>query len=157
MSLKAKIEAVIYASEEPVTLAQLTGVLGQEAQSELDRIAVRQHRDDDIRSGRRFRAAVEHCDTIADRGFGGRGHRVKAPHGVTGGDQIRRHGTPHVAEAQKRDLERTCHDFWPSYALARTRAASARPMTTRMISLVPSRMRCTRRSRTIFSRPYSRR
>ena len=43
MSLKAKIEAVIYASEEPVTLAQLTGVLGQEAQAELDRIAARQH------------------------------------------------------------------------------------------------------------------
>jgi segregation and condensation protein B len=42
MSLKAKIEAVIYASEEPVTLAQLTGLLGMEAQSELDRIAARQ-------------------------------------------------------------------------------------------------------------------
>ena len=38
MSLKAKIEAVIYASEEPVTLAQLAGVLGQEAQAELDRV-----------------------------------------------------------------------------------------------------------------------
>jgi segregation and condensation protein B len=37
MSLKAKIEAVIYASEEPVTLAQLVGVLGEEAQAELDR------------------------------------------------------------------------------------------------------------------------
>lgn len=37
MSLKAKIEAVIYASEEPVTLAQLIGLLGQEAQAELDR------------------------------------------------------------------------------------------------------------------------
>ncbi|HZY63193.1 MAG TPA: SMC-Scp complex subunit ScpB [Edaphobacter sp.] len=37
MSLKAKIEAVIYASEEPVTLAQLIGLLGQEAQTELDR------------------------------------------------------------------------------------------------------------------------
>lgn len=43
MSLKAKIEAVIYASEEPVTLAQLVGLLGQEAQQELDRIAARQH------------------------------------------------------------------------------------------------------------------
>jgi segregation and condensation protein B len=43
MSLKAKIEAVIYASEEPVTLAQLIGLLGQEAQRELDRIAARQH------------------------------------------------------------------------------------------------------------------
>ena len=36
MSLKAKIEAVIYASEEPVTLAQLVGLLGEEAQVELD-------------------------------------------------------------------------------------------------------------------------
>jgi segregation and condensation protein B len=39
MSLKAKIEAVIYASEEPVTLAQLVGLLGHEAQAELDRAA----------------------------------------------------------------------------------------------------------------------
>ena len=37
MSLKAKIEAVIYASEEPVTPAQLAGLLGHEAQAELDR------------------------------------------------------------------------------------------------------------------------
>jgi len=42
MSLKAKIEAVIYASEEPVTLAQLAGLLGQEAQVELDRLAANQ-------------------------------------------------------------------------------------------------------------------
>jgi segregation and condensation protein B len=42
MSLKAKIEAVIYASEEPVTLAQLVGLLGQEAQAELDRAAAQQ-------------------------------------------------------------------------------------------------------------------
>jgi segregation and condensation protein B len=39
MSLKAKIEAVIYASEEPVTLAQLMGLLSQEAQLELDQLA----------------------------------------------------------------------------------------------------------------------
>ncbi len=39
MSLKAKIEAVIYAAEEPVTLAQLIGLLGNEAQAELDRSA----------------------------------------------------------------------------------------------------------------------
>jgi segregation and condensation protein B len=44
MSLKAKIEAVIYASEEPVTLAQLTGLLGQEAQAELDHLDSAQHR-----------------------------------------------------------------------------------------------------------------
>jgi segregation and condensation protein B len=42
MSLKAKIEAVIYASEEPVTLAQLTGLLGEEGQSELDALARQQ-------------------------------------------------------------------------------------------------------------------
>jgi segregation and condensation protein B len=42
MSLKAKIEAVIYASEEPVTLAQLVGLLGHEAQAELDQQAAQQ-------------------------------------------------------------------------------------------------------------------
>jgi segregation and condensation protein B len=42
MSLKAKMEAVIYASEEPVTLVQLMGLLGEEAQVELDRIAAAQ-------------------------------------------------------------------------------------------------------------------
>jgi segregation and condensation protein B len=43
MSLKAKIEAVIYASEEPVTLAQLTGLLGEEGQAELEAVAAQQH------------------------------------------------------------------------------------------------------------------
>jgi len=42
MSLKAKIEAVIYASEEPVTLAQLVGLLGEEAQAELERAVAAQ-------------------------------------------------------------------------------------------------------------------
>ncbi len=42
MSLKAKMEAVIYASEEPVTLAQLVSLLGDEAQAELDRTAAAQ-------------------------------------------------------------------------------------------------------------------
>ncbi|MDE3104990.1 MAG: SMC-Scp complex subunit ScpB [Acidobacteriota bacterium] len=42
MSLKAKIEAVIYAAEEPVTLAQLVGLLGQQAQAELDQLAAAQ-------------------------------------------------------------------------------------------------------------------
>lgn len=39
MSLKAKIEAVIYAAEEPVTLQQLAGLLGGEAEAELLRRA----------------------------------------------------------------------------------------------------------------------
>ena len=42
MSLKAKIEAVIYASEEPVTLAQLVSLLGEEGQSELAALDARQ-------------------------------------------------------------------------------------------------------------------
>ncbi len=42
MSLKAKIEAVIYASEEPVTLAQLVSLLGEEGQSELVSLDARQ-------------------------------------------------------------------------------------------------------------------
>ena len=42
MSLKAKIEAVIYASEEPVPLLQLVGLLGEEAQAELDAADARQ-------------------------------------------------------------------------------------------------------------------
>jgi segregation and condensation protein B len=42
MSLKAKLEAVIYASEEPVTLAQLVGLLSDEAQAELDALDARQ-------------------------------------------------------------------------------------------------------------------
>ena len=42
MSLKSKIEAVIYASEEPVTLQQLVGLLAGEAQSELEEIAAHQ-------------------------------------------------------------------------------------------------------------------
>jgi segregation and condensation protein B len=42
MSLKAKIEAVIYASEEPVTLAQLIGLLGEEGQVELDALRSQQ-------------------------------------------------------------------------------------------------------------------
>jgi segregation and condensation protein B len=44
MSLKAKIEAVIYASEEPVTLVQLAGLLGHEAHAELDHLDAAQHR-----------------------------------------------------------------------------------------------------------------
>ena len=42
MSLKSKIEAVIYASEEPVTLPQLAGLLGEEAGAELRALAAMQ-------------------------------------------------------------------------------------------------------------------
>ena len=42
MSLQAKIEAVIYASEDPVSLVQLAGLLGEEVQGELDALDARQ-------------------------------------------------------------------------------------------------------------------
>ncbi len=42
MSLKSKIEAVIYASEEPVTLPQLVGLLAEEAEAELQALAALQ-------------------------------------------------------------------------------------------------------------------
>lgn len=42
MSLKSKIEAVVYASEEPVTLQQLVSLLAGEAQQELDELAAQQ-------------------------------------------------------------------------------------------------------------------
>src|SRR5580698_8277130 len=58
MSLKAKIEAVIYASEEPVTLAQLAGLLGHEAQAELDHIDSAQHQLDLERTAEEAQGAV---------------------------------------------------------------------------------------------------
>ena len=62
MSLKAKIEAVIYASEEPVTLAQLTGLLGEEGQAELDALAAQQQQlalDDESQSEDEAEAQTE--------------------------------------------------------------------------------------------------
>ena len=66
MSLKAKIEAVIYASEEPVTLAQLTGLLGEEAQAELDTLDARQETlllDDDALEANQDALNAEVLDT----------------------------------------------------------------------------------------------
>ena len=39
MSLKAKLEAVVYAAEEPVTLAQLAAIFAEEVSPELDEAA----------------------------------------------------------------------------------------------------------------------
>ena len=63
MSLKAKIEAVIYASEEPVTLAQLVGLLGVEAQAEMDAAEERQ--------GRLALEAAEHIVPVNEAEDGG--------------------------------------------------------------------------------------
>ena len=42
MSLKAKLEAVVYAAEEPVTLAQLTAIFAEEVLPVLDEAAARE-------------------------------------------------------------------------------------------------------------------
>ena len=69
MSLKAKIEAVIYASEEPVTLAQLTGLLGEEGQAELDAIAAQQHslalEDEELTADKELTADQSDTDSSA--------------------------------------------------------------------------------------------
>jgi segregation and condensation protein B len=67
MSLKAKIEAVIYASEEPVTLAQLIGLLGDEAQLELDALNARQQSlalEDESAPGAALPEPVEDADAL---------------------------------------------------------------------------------------------
>jgi segregation and condensation protein B len=67
MSLKAKIEAVIYASEEPVTLVQLTGLLGEEGQLELDALAAQQQSlalEDESAPGDPLPEPVEDADAL---------------------------------------------------------------------------------------------
>jgi segregation and condensation protein B len=69
MSLKAKIEAVIYASEEPVTLAQLIGLLGEEGQLELDEFNADQlSLDTTIDDEDTLNAEVLNPNTIEDAG-----------------------------------------------------------------------------------------
>ena len=79
MSLKAKIEAVIYASEEPVTLAQLVGLLGDEAQAELDR------------------TGFDPADALAERDGSGGGRRLE-PTTVRRGDAGRTNAAPDSVE-----------------------------------------------------------
>lgn len=94
MSLKAKIEAVIYAAEEPVTLAQLISLLSHEAQAELDRIASAQKTLDldslpapsepDLLN-ETFRK--EDADEFADEGKRGRGPESQVgEHAAASGD-----------------------------------------------------------------------
>jgi segregation and condensation protein B len=74
MSLKAKIEAVVYASEEPVTLVQLAGLLGQEAQAELDALAARQTALQVVGDESLEQPAAEVLDETSDPGSARVGH-----------------------------------------------------------------------------------
>src|ERR1035441_7188981 len=73
MSLKAKIEAVIYASEEPVTLTQLVGLLGEEAQAELDREAANQRallKEEELEAAEEVPVLGEDFDSVGGDGDG---------------------------------------------------------------------------------------
>ena len=73
MSLKAKIEAVIYASEEPVTLTQLVGLLGEEAQAELDREAADQRallKEEELEAAEEVPVLGEDFDSVGAAGNG---------------------------------------------------------------------------------------
>ena len=73
MSLKAKIEAVIYASEEPVTLTQLVGLLGEEAQAELDREAADQRallKEEELEAAEEEPVLGEDFDSVGGDGDG---------------------------------------------------------------------------------------
>ncbi len=98
MSLKAKIEAVIYASEEPVTLAQLVGLLGQEAQAELDRAAAAQHTlalvDEPIPESPEVEDVTEPTSENPDVG-----HPASAVVEPTHGDETAMNGAPDVEVA----------------------------------------------------------
>ena len=61
MSLKAKLEAVIYAAEEPVTLAQLAELFGGEAlawKAEQDAVARTAETDDSAAEERKARRSI---------------------------------------------------------------------------------------------------
>jgi segregation and condensation protein B len=65
--LKPKLEAVIYAAEEPVTLAQLIGLLGEEGQAELDALDAQQQSlalEDESAPGDPQPAPVEDADAL---------------------------------------------------------------------------------------------
>ena len=115
-----------------------------------DGLAVREHGDHHVGVGNRLDAPGEHLHTVFLGSHCRLRRRIVSVHGVPGLDQVLCHGSAHVAQTEERD---GAHRYCPFVDLS----ASARPITTRMISLVPSSIRFTRRSRTIFSRPYSRR
>ena len=94
MSLKAKIEAVIYASEEPVTLSQLVGLLGEEAQAELDRAAAAQQTlliEAELEAAETEPVLGPDFDSV---GGGGDDHDAEHP-------QLGAHGNPVVGERPK--------------------------------------------------------
>ena len=84
------------------------------------------------------------------------GDEVEADDPVLGLDEIGGHGPAHVAEADEGDGGHAISR--PAATVGELRSSFPRPTRpratiTRMISLVPSRIWWTRRSRTIFSMP----
>ena len=99
-----------------------------------------EHRDDDLGVGDRIRRRVDDAQAGGARHLPRAVHHVEPDDVVPGADEVAGHRQAHVAETEERDPHREA-------------PISSRPMMTRMISFVPSRIWCTRRSRTIFSMP----
>lgn len=116
MSLKAKIEAVIYASEEPVTLAQLVGLLGHEGQAELDHLEAAQHAlaledepaDPDALNSEVLAASGEEQVAAAQ-------HAAELDHAL------------HIAAAQEAALARAAHHHAAANAAAMSSAEDTEP------------------------------
>ncbi len=114
-------------------------------------LAGRQHSDDNLRPRDRRRRARGNRDALGGR------FPLRALDQVVAADamarlcEIGRHRAAHIAKANERDIRhRSLRIGAADYCASRPRAT-----ITRMISLVPSSIWCTRRSRTIFSTPYS--
>ena len=72
-------------------------------------LAVGQHGDDHVGPGHRVGSAVETGDSARGRGGHRRGHWIKSAHRVVGGNQIRRHGPTHIAQAQESHRQMLSH------------------------------------------------
>jgi segregation and condensation protein B len=125
MNLKAKIEAVIYASEEPVTLAQLVGLLGEEAQAELDREAADQRallEEEELEAAEEEPTLGEDFDSV---GGDGEGEVIVAEEAVQPTSESPDVGHPDVVVVQPTQDDETVLDGAPDSAAA-TRAEKAR-------------------------------
>ena len=91
-------------------------------------------------AGRHYNASL--CGSLI-----GSGHHVKPLYLVPRLHEVGRHRQAHITEPDKTNYIRH------STILPYCGASRPRAMMTRMISFVPSRIWCTRKSRTIFSIP----
>ena len=107
----------------------------------------RKHRHNRVRVPHRLDGAGGDGNAAGGSGRAGGRDEIEANDSMARLDEIDRHGPAHVAQTDECDIRHTVCS--PSLQ----RPTISRAMMTRMISLVPSRIWCTRRSRTSFSTP----